>query len=143
MMNEMDTPALRVLVVDDHVDSADSLSHLLEALGCRAVPAYDAASALKASGSLLPQVVFLDLHLGQENGCQVLSALRWTFPRGREPIVVCLTGHGDPQTEAHCRQAGFELFLMKPISLDLLRGVLERARERVAAQGGGPLAAAA
>ena len=133
----MEASALRVLVVDDHVDSADSLSHLLEALGCQAAPAYDAASALKASGTLLPQVVFLDLHLGQENGCQVLSALRWTFPRGREPIVVCLTGHGDPQTEAHCRQSGFELFLMKPISLDLLRGVLDRARERVALQQAG------
>jgi CheY-like chemotaxis protein len=139
----MDDPdALRVLVVDDHLDSADSLSHLLEALGCQAVPAYDAASALKASGQLLPHVVFLDLNLGQENGCQVLSALRWTFPRGHEPIVVCLTGHGDPQTEAHCRQAGFELFLMKPISLDLLRGVLDRARERVAAQRASTLHAA-
>lgn len=139
----METSTLRVLVVDDHADSADSLSHLLDALGCQAVPAYDAASALKASGTLLPQVVFLDLNLGQENGCQVLSALRWTFPRGREPIVVCLTGHGDPQTEAHCRQAGFELFLMKPIPLDLLRGVLDRARDRVAAQAAGSLPAAA
>lgn len=138
----METSALRVLVVDDHVDSADSLSHLLDALGCQAVAAYDAASALKASGTLLPQVVILDLNLGQENGCQVLSALRWTFPRGREPIVVCLTGHGDPQTEAHCRAAGFELFLMKPISLDLLRGLLDRARERVAAQGAASLHAA-
>lgn len=129
-----ESAALRVLVVDDHVDSADSLCHLLEALGCEAVPAYDASSAVKASGLLLPHVVFLDLDLGRENGVQLLSALRWTFPRGHEPILACLTGHGDPQTEAHCRQAGFELFLMKPIPLDLLRGVLDRARHRVLSQ---------
>ena len=61
----MDASALRVLVVDDHVDSADSLSHLLEALGCQAVPAYDAVTALKASGTLLPQgLMFLPLTLG-------------------------------------------------------------------------------
>jgi CheY-like chemotaxis protein len=139
----MESSPLRALVVDDHVDSADSLSHLLQALGCEAVAAYDAASALKASAALLPHLVFLDLNLGPENGVQVLAALRWTFRPGEEPIVACLTGHGDPQVEVQCRQAGFELFLMKPIAIELLRQVMDRARERVASRASRSLPAAA
>jgi CheY-like chemotaxis protein len=125
-------PPLRVLVVDDNVDFAVSFGQLLELLGCEVRVAHDARSALTRASMLRPQLVFMDLDLGAENGSEVMTALRRLLHDDEGMTIVCLTGNSRPEMELVCRKAGFDLFLLKPIANDLLREVLDACRQRAA-----------
>jgi CheY-like chemotaxis protein len=125
-------PPLRVLVVDDNVDFAVSFGQLLELLGCEVRVAHDARSALTRASLLRPQLVFMDLDLGAENGSEVMTALRRLLHDDEGMTIVCLTGNSRPEMELVCRKAGFDLFLLKPIANDLLREVLDACRQRAA-----------
>jgi CheY-like chemotaxis protein len=133
-------PPLRVLVVDDNVDFAVSFGQLLELLGCEVRVAHDARSALTRAGILRPQLVFMDLDLGAENGSHVMTALRRMLHDDEGMTIVCLTGDSRPEMEMLCRKAGFDLYLLKPVSNDLLREVLDACQQRVASvQPGRPM----
>jgi CheY-like chemotaxis protein len=123
---------LRVLVVDDNVDFAVSFGQLLELLGCEVRVAHDARSALTRAGMIRPQLVFMDLDLGAENGSEVMTALRRMLHDDEGMTIVCLTGDTRPEMEMLCRKAGFDLYLLKPIANDLLREVLDACRQRAA-----------
>jgi CheY-like chemotaxis protein len=125
-------PPLRVLVVDDNVDFAVSFGQLLELLGCDVRVAHDARSALTRASLLRPQLVFMELDLGAENGSEVMTALRRLLHDDEGMTIVCLTGNSRPEMELVCRKAGFDLFLLKPIANDLLREVLDACRQRAA-----------
>lgn len=130
---------LKALVVDDNRDFADSFAVVLDAMDCETEVAYDVMSALHSAVRRRPQIVFLDLALGQENGSQVLSALRRMYKGDEQLTVACLTGHVSFETELACRKAGFDLFLMKPVSFDRVRDALAGCRAvaaRAAATGG-------
>jgi CheY-like chemotaxis protein len=129
--------SLQTLVVDDNRDFADSFGEVLNAMGCETEVAYDGVSALHAAMRRRPEVVFLDLKLGQENGSHVMSALRRMYKDDEQLTIVCLTGYGSVETELMCRKAGFDLFLMKPVSLELVREVLAGARAVAATAGSG------
>lgn len=126
---------LRVLVVDDRADLAESLGLLLRVLHCEAVVALNGASAVRLAAQQCPDLVLLDLDLAGENGCNVLQDMRVGLRGAPWPLMVCLTGHCDRASEQTCRRAGFDLFLMKPLDLTLLQQVLDlcRARRRPAA----------
>jgi DNA-binding response OmpR family regulator len=119
---------LKALVVDDNRDFADSFAVVLDAMDCETEVAYDVISALHSAVRRRPQIVFLDLALGQENGSQVLSALRRMYKGDEQLTVACLTGHVSFETELACRKAGFDLFLMKPVSFDRVRDALAGCR---------------
>ena len=59
---------------------------------------------------------------------QVLSALRRMYKGDEQLTVACLTGHVSHETELMCRKAGFDLFLMKPVSFDRVRDALAGCR---------------
>jgi DNA-binding response OmpR family regulator len=124
---------LKALVVDDNRDFADSFAEVLNAMDCETQVAYDAINALRAALGRRPEIVFLDLALGQENGSQVLSALRRMYKGDEQLTVACLTGHVGVETEMMCRKAGFDLFLVKPVSLDRVREALAGCRAVAAA----------
>lgn len=124
---------LKALVVDDNRDFADSFAVVLDAMDCETEVAYDVISALHSAVRRRPDIVFLDLALGQENGSQVLAALRRMYRGDEQLTVACLTGHVSHETEMMCRKAGFDLFLMKPVSFDRVRDALAGCRA-VAAQ---------
>jgi CheY-like chemotaxis protein len=117
----MPPASLRVLVVDDHVDVADTLADLLGQLGFATRTAYDGTTAVIAATEFDPDVVVLDLRLPDMSGDDVCRALR-ALPRGESMRIIALSGwnRGDVGAEAAC----FDDFLTKPVGaatvLDLL-----------------------
>jgi signal transduction histidine kinase/ActR/RegA family two-component response regulator len=119
---------LRVLVVDDNVDAAQSFGLLLEGLGHRVLLAYDGAEALAAVQQHAPQIVFLDIGLPTLNGYEVARLLRQD-PAHREIVLVALTGYGQHSDRERAHAAGFDHHLVKPVYLSAVEQILAAAAE--------------
>jgi CheY-like chemotaxis protein len=112
----------RVLVVDDNHDSSDMLVEILRVYGMTAQPAYDGATALALSQTFEPDIMFLDLGMPGMDGYAVAEALR--ARSAERPYLVALTAWNDAASQARVRQAGFDLHLPKPSSLDCILKVI-------------------
>ncbi|HEX2220963.1 MAG TPA: response regulator, partial [Candidatus Limnocylindria bacterium] len=117
------TTALRILVVDDNVDAATSLSELLSLSGHDCRVARDGASALRMAETLRPDVVFLDIGLPEMNGYDVARELR-RHDWGRALRLVALTGWGQADDRARSRDAGFDHHLVKPVEYAVVESLL-------------------
>jgi signal transduction histidine kinase len=115
--------AVRVLVVDDNRDAADTLAALLELLGHSAQVANDGRAALDAVLDFRPQVVFLDIGMPGMNGYDVAQVIR-NDRRLDQPLLVALTGWGGESDRQRTRDAGFDLHLTKPVDLDAIEKML-------------------
>jgi CheY-like chemotaxis protein len=124
--------ACRVLVVDDNVDSAQSMSLLLGLEGYQVDCAYDGEEALHAAERFSPQVVLLDLGLPRFSGFEVARRLR-AEPWGDALLLVAVSGYGRERDRQAAREAGFDLHLTKPADPDeVLRVLAERGPLREA-----------
>ncbi|HEY4213233.1 MAG TPA: ATP-binding protein [Steroidobacteraceae bacterium] len=121
------TGTLRVLVVDDNVDAADSTAMLLSLDGFDAHSVHSAQAALDAVASLKPDVVLLDIGLPEMDGYDVARRLR-ELPIGTTPAIIALTGYGQPADRVRAASAGFDEFLVKPVEPDVLNGLLRSLR---------------
>jgi PAS domain S-box-containing protein len=115
---------LRVLVVDDNVDAAESVAMLLSMEGYEAQSVHSGSAALEAVGSLKPDVVLLDIGLPEMDGYDVARRLHEQFPIGA-PILIALTGYGQPSDRDRALRAGFDEFLVKPVEPNVLTALLE------------------
>jgi CheY-like chemotaxis protein len=106
---------LRVLVVDDNRDAADTLATLLDTCGADVRTCYDGRAALAAAASFDPEVALLDVDMPGMDGCELARKLRLrATAAGRSLLLVAITGVNDPGAEARADAAGFDLFLTKP-----------------------------
>lgn len=121
---------LRLLVVDDNVDAAETLGILLEAQGHVVTLAFDGASALELAGRGRHDAVLLDLGLPDLDGLEIARHIKATAPAIH---LIAVTGYGDEQHRAHARAAGFAQHLLKPVERDALRRALAEVRPREAA----------
>ena len=117
---------LRVLVVDDNRDAADSLSLLLARLGHHTRTVYGGATALDAAAEFQPDTIFCDLGMPVISGFEVAARLR-SDPRYSPSVLVAVTGWGSEQDKLRARERGFDLHITKPISIEELAAVLQRA----------------
>jgi PAS domain S-box-containing protein len=114
---------LRVLVVDDNVDAALTLSMILEASGHTTRVAHDGIAALAMAREFLPQVAFLDIGMPGLNGYETASAMRRT--KGLEgTALVALTGWGTESDRMRSSDAGFDHHLTKPAQLKAVQDLL-------------------
>jgi len=104
---------MRLLVVDDLKDAADSLAALLEMLGHEVHVAYDGERGVAAARRLKPDVVFLDLGMPKVNGYEACRMIRREF--GNDIFVVALTGWGQDEDRKRSAVAGFDRHLVKPV----------------------------
>jgi signal transduction histidine kinase/ActR/RegA family two-component response regulator len=123
--------ALRVLVVDDNEDAADSLAEVLRTMGCDADVAYSGTVALQLAGDLGFDMVLLDIGLPQLDGYEVARRLRRVG--NRDALLVAVTGYGMEEDRRRSREVGFDEHLVKPVPIDTLARLAERAAERAAA----------
>ena len=114
---------LRVLVVDDNIDAADTLSALLEMGGHATRVANDGCQAIEMAGKFQPQVVFLDIGLPGMNGYEVARKLR-EMPGMEQAILVALTGWGTREDRARSSEAGFDHHLTKPADMNAVETLL-------------------
>jgi CheY-like chemotaxis protein len=127
-------PELRVLVVDDNVDSAASLGYLLQLLGAKTAVAFGGDMALRLLRLFQPMLVLVDLRMPGLDGCEVLREAR-AMP-GFEPrtLLACFSASRDEADRRRCLDAGFDYFVNKPIDPAELARILRAAQERLSAQ---------
>jgi PAS domain S-box-containing protein len=116
----------RVLVVDDNVDSLQSLTEVLEELGHEVRAAPDGETALELARQFRPQVMLVDIGLPGMNGYDLARALRRT-PELGQATLVALTGYGREEDRRASLEAGFNDHWVKPIGLDMLATVASPA----------------
>jgi len=105
---------LRVLVVDDNREHADSLALFLRLQGHAVRTAYDAASALTWGGAFAPEAVLLDLGMPGVDGYEVCRRLR-AGDHGEAMVIVAITGWGQVEDRKRSAEAGFDAHLVKPV----------------------------
>jgi len=114
---------MRVLVVDDNRDSAESLGMVLQMLGAEVTLAHDGHSAIDAFGAGNSSVVLLDIGLPGMDGYEVARRLRARHP-DRHPTIVAVTGWGQEDDRRKAREAGIDHHIVKPADIDQLQHLL-------------------
>jgi CheY-like chemotaxis protein len=112
----------RILVVDDNVDAADSLSALLELLGADVRTVHGGAAALQLLETFEADLVLLDIGMPVLDGYEVARRIR-AHPRLHDVYLVAVTGWGQAQDRQRSTEAGFDEHLVKPVELDAILGL--------------------
>jgi PAS domain S-box-containing protein len=128
---DIEDPAsdLRVLVIDDNRDSADSATDVLRLLGNQVECAYDGETGIRLAERFRPHMILLDLAMPGMDGYEVRRRLR-ALPAGASLLLVAMTGFGNEEDKRRTREAGFDGHLTKPVELDALVSLLNEARTR-------------
>jgi CheY-like chemotaxis protein len=114
---------LRILVVDDNRDAAESLAMLLMAMGNNVHTAHDGEEAVAAAGKYRPDVVLCDIGLPKLSGyeaCRQMKEQAWD----KKMILVAVTGWGQDEDRRRSSEAGFDYHLVKPVDLRNLSNLL-------------------
>jgi CheY-like chemotaxis protein len=122
--------ALRLLIVDDNRDSADSLALLLERQGFDVCVAYEGQQAIESALSFRPDVLIVDLIMPMLDGFQVAKKLRG-MPEFQDSTFVALSGCSDQPHFDEASKAQFDEYLVKPPKINLLLAILSEVAERV------------
>ena len=123
MPNDRPAARLRILVVDDDHDSADTLALLLELDGHDVQTAYDGVSAVQEVKRWKPDVVLLDIGMPDMDGHELARRIR-TRAVGARPTLVALSGRGQPEDRSRSAAAGFDHHLVKPVATDAVQALL-------------------
>ncbi len=133
MASEQAGPApragLRMLIVDDNRDAADSLGMLMQVMGNDSRVAYDGPEALTVAAQFHPEVVLLDIGLPGMTGYEVARELR-RKPGGGGILLIATTGWGQPSDKEQSREAGFDHHLVKPVDAATLLQLLGQPGRR-------------
>jgi CheY-like chemotaxis protein len=117
---------LRILVVDDNQDSAESLALMLQMIGHDARSATDGLAGLETAQAFRPEVMFLDIAMPRLNGYDLARRIReqhW----GRGLSLIALTGLARADDERQAREAGFNHHLVKPVEFEAVVQLLSRS----------------
>jgi CheY-like chemotaxis protein len=121
-------PALRVLVVEDHEDTATSLGKLLRLHGYEVEIATDGPTALQAVQGKSPDVVLLDIGLPNLSGWQVAEQIH-NLSAPKRPLLIAITGYGTQADHIRSAEAGIDLHWVKPADMAALDKLLRRFQE--------------
>jgi CheY-like chemotaxis protein len=120
---------LRVLVIDDNVDAADTLAALVVALGGQAAATYDGRDGLRCAAEFRPDVILLDIGMPDMDGYETCRQLR-TQPSGQLAYIVAVTGWGQLHDRDRALAEGFDAHLTKPADPRMLEGLFADAPVR-------------
>ena len=109
----------KVLVVEDHPATAESLRRLLSVCGFEVMVAHTGREGLEKARRLQPDIVLCDIGLPDEDGYVVASVLRQSGETSAARLIA-VTGHGAPQERRRALQAGFDQHLVKPVDYQAL-----------------------
>ena len=113
----------RVLIVDDNVDSAESLADLLALSGHDVRTAHDGLAGVAAAAEFRPDVVVMDLGMPRLNGYEAARRIR-REPWGASILLVAQTGWGTTEDRRKTHDAGFDHHLVKPVDPAMLLKLL-------------------
>jgi CheY-like chemotaxis protein len=119
----------RVLLVEDHGDTREGLTLLLESRGARVRAVSSVSEALFAFEQETPHAVVADLGMPDQDGYALVSLIRgMPAERGGRAFVVALTGHSGRENRDRSLAAGFDAHLSKPIEIEALASLLAGCR---------------
>jgi len=124
---------VRVLVVEDNIDAAESLATLLRLWGHDVRVVHDGLDAVDAARSYLPEVVLLDIGLPGLDGYQVAERL-CVEPGLENTLLVAMTGYGQPEDRRRSAEAGIHHHFVKPVEPFVLRNLLAEVAAPVKGQ---------
>ena len=119
----------RVLVVDDHRDTAETTCQLLRALGHDAVPAVTGMQGIEVAKQFDPDVGFFDIGLPDISGYELARRLRST--QSHPLFLAAITGWDQARDAKLALEAGFDRHVVKPTSADIIRSLIDQAAESI------------
>ncbi|TAM50513.1 MAG: response regulator [Paraburkholderia sp.] len=124
---------IAILLVEDHVDTADVMAHLMRSLGHDVAVAASVAEALAATRARTFDLIVSDVGLPDGTGLDFVSSVR----RSSQVPAIALTGYGSDEDIRRCLAAGFTAHLTKPVNFSQLEVLIQRTAE-AKGQGGAP-----
>jgi signal transduction histidine kinase/CheY-like chemotaxis protein len=121
----------RVLVADDNLDAAESLTMLLTMMGHEVRAAHDGAQAVDQAEQFRPDLILMDVGMPKLDGLQAASKIR-SFAWGAAPVIVALTGWGQDADRQRSKAAGCDEHFVKPLDIDRLTELLAHLPVRAA-----------
>jgi PAS domain S-box-containing protein len=120
---------LRILVVDDNEDGANSLGKMLQMSGNEVRVAHDGLAAIEVAEAFRPQVILLDIGMPKLDGYDACRRIRETS-WGKNTVLIALTGWGQDEDRRRTHEAGFDYHLVKPVEASTLVKVLTEVTPR-------------
>lgn len=116
---------MRVLIVDDNVDAADTMAMLLQLKGHATRVEYSARAAWLASFDFEPDAIFCDIGLPDMNGHELATQLR-NDPRFASTLLIAVSGWSAEESRCRSRGAAFDHHLTKPADFGRVEAILSR-----------------
>jgi signal transduction histidine kinase/ActR/RegA family two-component response regulator len=126
-------PFSPILIADDNVDLAQGLARLLKIAGHDVRIVHDGPSAVATAREMRPGLCMVDIGLPGMDGYQVARSLRQD-PALQGATLIAISGYSQDSDRRRSRESGFDQYLVKPIDLDTLRGVLEDLTGKLSVQ---------
>jgi PAS domain S-box-containing protein len=117
------TQARRILVVDDNVDAATTISDILGVLGHEVRMAHDGLAAVAAASEMKPDVILLDIGLPGIDGYEAARRIRAQPGIRRSTMLIALTGWGQENDKKRAYEAGFDRHWVKPVGIEQLKKI--------------------
>ena len=116
----------RILIVEDDEDTRTVLEEMLHDLGHEVRAANDGIGALEAAEALHPDVAILDIGLPHMDGYELARRLRSASDAPTDLKLIALSGYGRESDRRRSAEAGFDVHLVKPASVDVLADLCRR-----------------
>ena len=116
---------VRILLVDDNVDAANTLAAFLKDAGHQVTVSHDVSAALAALEAGMPEVCIFDIGLPDVDGCRLAHRVR-ALPGGQDCRLLGLSGYGHERDRARALQAGFDEYFVKPVDTRSLLSLLSQ-----------------
>jgi len=124
---------LRILVAEDNPTNQKVLMMMLRRMGCTEVSiACNGEDVIASVLKELPDLIFMDVCMPGTDGVDCTKIIR-KLPNGQQPFITALTADVFPEDQRKCLAAGMDLFLTKPLKVDVIRTAIRKAREKVQA----------
>lgn len=114
---------MRVLVVDDNLDTAESMAFLVRGLGHEVNFAISGRVALEVARAFRPNIVFLDLGLPDVDGCELAGQLRGEA-QSPGTRIIAVTGSGRLEDRERALRSGCDDYVVKPLDMNFLTSLL-------------------
>jgi CheY-like chemotaxis protein len=111
-----------ILIIEDNADARDALRVLLELEGHLVEGAAEGMKALEIARAQDPDIALVDIGLPGIDGYEVARQMR--AGGGRRPVLIALTGYGQPEDRRRATEAGFDEVLVKPVDPTALTTLL-------------------
>lgn len=119
--------ALKILIVDDNIDAAETLGMFLEASGHKVLVEHQSRHGLERARIEAPDVCLLDVGMPEMDGNELAKRLR-EQPETTKAVLIAVTGYGQENDRKNTHEAGFDHHMVKPVDLGRLTAVLAAVR---------------